>query len=137
MKKISIISWSIFTDEFISHYGDIKRKTFFSQLINIQQKGPIIEDIEQFQKISLKVKKILNYNLLDLFMGTLKENIQHEVHLFEPKSLQQAFNMARKVEKKIMATRRMTSNNYRENHVRSPNLNQPTRLKPQQMDERI
>jgi hypothetical protein len=34
-KKDYIISWSIFTDELIAHYGDIKRNTFFSQLINL------------------------------------------------------------------------------------------------------
>jgi hypothetical protein len=55
-------------------------------------------------------------------MGTLKENIQHEVHLFNPKSLEQAFNMARKVDNKIMATRRVATKNYREHHVTSPKL---------------
>jgi hypothetical protein len=69
-------------------------------------------------------------------MGTLKENIQHEVCLFEPKSLEKAFSMERKVENKNMATRRVATNNYREHHVPSPNLTQPTRLTPQQMDER-
>jgi hypothetical protein len=81
-KKNYIISWSIFMDELISHYGDIKSNTFFSQLINLWQKGPITEHIQQFQNLSLRVKNILEDNLLDLFMGTLKENIQHEVHLF-------------------------------------------------------
>jgi hypothetical protein len=135
-KKDSIISWSIFMDELIAHYGDIKRNTFFSQLINLQQRGPITEHIQQFQKLSLRVKNILEDNLLDLFMGTLKESIQHEVHLFEPKSLEHAFSMERKVESKNMATRRVVTNNYRENHAPSPNLTQPTRLTPQQMDER-
>jgi len=96
-KKSSIISWSIFTDDLISHYGDIKKNTLFSQLINIRQKGPIIEHIQQFQKLGLKVKNIHEGNLLDLFMGTLKENIQNEVCLFELKSLDQDFNMERKV----------------------------------------
>ena len=42
-----------------------------------------------------------------------------------------------KVESKnmTMATRRTTSNNYRENNVPSSNPPQPTRLKPQQMNE--
>jgi hypothetical protein len=35
-----------------------------------------------------------------------------------------------------MDTRRVTTNNYREHHVPSPNLTQPTKLTPQQMDER-
>ena len=73
--------------------------------------------------------------MLDIFMGTLKEIIQHEVCLLEPKFLEHAFSVARKVENKNMATRRVATNNYRENHVPSPNFTQPTRLTPQQMDE--
>jgi hypothetical protein len=68
-------------------------------------------------------------------MGTLKENIQHEACLFEPKSLDQYFNMERKVENKNMLTRRVASNNYRDDHVPYLNLTQLTRLKPQQMDK--
>jgi hypothetical protein len=56
-KKDSIVSWSIFMDELIAHYGDIKRNTFFSQLINLKQRGPITEHIQQFQKLSLKSKE--------------------------------------------------------------------------------
>jgi hypothetical protein len=63
-------------------------------------------------------------------MEILKENIQHEVHLFEPKSLEQDFNMVRKMENKNMATRRVATKNYREHHVHSPNLTQPIRLTP-------
>jgi hypothetical protein len=66
-------------------------------------------------------------------MGNLKENIQHEVHLLEPKPLEQYFNMARKVENKNMATIRAATDNSRDYHVPSP---KPTRLTPQQMDER-
>ena len=51
-KKDSIISWSMFTDELIAPYGDIKSNTFFSQLINLQQKGPITKHIQQFQNLS-------------------------------------------------------------------------------------
>jgi hypothetical protein len=69
-------------------------------------------------------------------MGILKESIQHEVHLFELKSLKHVFSVAKKVESKNIATRRATTNNYREHHVPSPNLTHPTRLTPQQMDER-
>jgi hypothetical protein len=123
-KKIYIISWSIFTDELISCYGDIKINIFSST------KGLVIEHIQQFQKLGLRVKNIHEDNLLDLFMGTLKENIQYELHLFESKSLEKSFSMARKVENKDMATRRVATNNYREHHVPSPDPTQPTRLTP-------
>lgn len=34
-----------------AYYGDIKRNTFFSQLVNLQQNGLIIEHIQQFHRI--------------------------------------------------------------------------------------
>jgi hypothetical protein len=37
-KNNFIISSSIFTNELISHYGDIKSNTLFSQLINLRKK---------------------------------------------------------------------------------------------------
>jgi len=124
-KNNLIIYWSIFTEELIAHYGDIKRNTFFSQFVNIWQKGPFIKHIQKFQKLSLKVKNILEDNLLDLFMGTLKEIIQHEVHFFEPKSLHHTFSIARKVEIKNMATRKLVTNKYRK--IRDPSF-KPTRF---------
>jgi hypothetical protein len=73
-KKDSIISWSISMNELITHYGYIKSNTFLIHLINIRQRGPIIDHIQQFQKPSLGVKNIQEENLLDLIIVTLKEN---------------------------------------------------------------
>ena len=135
-KKESIISWSIFTEEFIANYGDLNRNTFFSQLVNLKQKGSATYHIKQFQQLCLRVKNISKDNLLDLFIGTLKDNIQHEVRLFEPSSLEKAFMMARNVENKNMAvtTRKAFSNTYRENNV--PSSKPPQRLTPLHLDER-
>jgi hypothetical protein len=84
------------------------------------------------------VKNIPNDNLLDLFMGTLKDNIQHELCIIEQTSSEKAFKLARRVESKNMdmATKRFPSNTYKENNVPSSNVFKPTRLTPQQMDER-
>ena len=105
-------------------------------MVNIKQKGSVTEHIKQFQQLSLRVKNILEDNLLDIFIGTLKDNVQHEVCLFEPSSLEKDFMMARKVENKNMAmnTRKAFSNTYRENNVPSPKP--PQRFTPQQLDER-
>ena len=67
------------------------------------------------------MKNISEDNLLDLFIGTLKDKIQHEVHLFEPSSLSNDLMMERKVESKnmVMTTRNTTSNTYIENDVPS------------------
>ena len=69
-------------------------------------------------------------------MGTLNDNVQHELCILEPTSLEKAFKLARRVESKNMAmtTKRFPSNPYRENNAPS-NLPKPTRLTPQQMDE--
>ena len=133
-KKDSIVSWFIFTDELIAHYGDIKSNTF-SPLLNFRQRGPITEYINQFQKLGLRVKNIPKGNLLDFFIGTSKESIQHEVCPFEPKSLENDFSLERKVESKNMDTRRASTNTYREGNVSSSNLTKSIRMMPLQEHE--
>jgi hypothetical protein len=115
----------------IAHYEDTRSNTFFSQLLNLKQKGSVIEHIENFQRLNIKVTYILDEHLIDVFIGNLKDNIQHEVHLWEPKSLENAFKVERNVESKnmAMATRRTNPNIYREN-------NAPYFKTPQQLEER-
>jgi len=48
--------------------------------------------------------------------------------------LEKAFRVVRKVESKIMATRKYTTYNYKYGSVVSPSLPQPTRLTPQQLE---
>ena len=71
-------TWSIVTVEMIAHYEDIKRNTLFSQLINLKQKGLVGEHIEDFQKLNIRVTDIPEEHGIDLFRGTLKDNIQHD-----------------------------------------------------------
>jgi hypothetical protein len=87
--------------------------------------------------LNIKVTYILDEHLIDVFIGTLRDNIQHEVCLWEPNSLENAFRVERNVESKNMAmdTRRTTPNIYQENNVPSSKTPQPTRLTPQQLEE--
>jgi hypothetical protein len=134
----SLVTWTIFMEEMIAHYEDTRRNAFFIQLINLKKKGLVIEKIENFQRLDMKVKDIPDENLIDVFIGTLRDNIQHEVLLWEPKSLENAFRVARNVESKnmAMATRRTNPNIYTENNDPSSKTPQPTRLTPQQLEER-
>ena len=50
--------------------------------------------------------------------------------------MEKALRMARKVESKIMATRNSTPHNYKHESVVSPSLPQPTRVTPQQLEEK-
>ena len=117
-----IVTWSIFMEEMIEHYDDIKEKTLFRQLINLEQKGLVGEHIEDFQKLNIRVTDILEEHRIDVFIDTFKDSIQHEVLLWEPDSLEKAFRLARKIECKIMATRKPTTHNYIYGNVSTPRL---------------
>jgi hypothetical protein len=106
-------------EEMIAHYEYIRRNTFFIQLINLKQKGLVVEYINNFQRLNIKVMNMPDEHLIDVFTGTLKDNIQHDVRLWEPKSLENAFKVARNIQSKNMAmdTRRSTPNIYRDNFL--------------------
>jgi hypothetical protein len=74
--------------------------------------------------------------MIDVFIGTLKDNIQHEVFLWEPKSLENAFRVVRNVESKNMSmdSTRTNPNVYQENIFPSSKPPQPTRLIPHQLE---
>jgi len=95
-----------------------------------------MEHIEDFQKLNVRVKYIPKEHRIDVFIWTLKDNIQHEDLLWEPDSLEKELRLARKMERKIMATRKPTTHNYKEGSVVSPSLPQPTRLTPQKLEEK-
>ena len=51
-------------------------------------------------------------------------------------ALEKEFKLARKIECKIMATRKPTTHIYKYGSVASPRLPQPTRLRPQKLEEK-
>jgi hypothetical protein len=58
----SLVTWTIFTEEMIAHYENTRSNTFFSQLINLKQKGSVTEHIENFQRLNIKVTDIPDEN---------------------------------------------------------------------------
>jgi len=109
-------------EEMTTHYEDIKSNTFSSQLISLKQKGSMMEHIEEFQRLNIRVKYIPKEHRIDVFIETLKDNIHHDVCLWEPDSLEKAFRLARKMERKIMATRKPNTHNYKYGSVVAPTL---------------
>eukprot|EP00253_Pinus_taeda_P014160 PITA_14160 len=49
------------------------------------------EHIEDFQKLNIKVNDIPDKRRIEVFIGNLNDNIQNEVHLWEPDSLEKAY----------------------------------------------
>jgi len=60
------------------------------------------EHIGDFKKLNIRVNDITNKKMVDVFIGALKDNIQHKVHLWEADSLEKAFRLARKIESEII-----------------------------------
>jgi len=50
--------------------------------------------------------------------------------------IKNAFRLARKMESKIMVTKKHTTQNYKDGSVIAPSLPQPIRLTPQQLEEK-
>ena len=121
-------------EEMIAHYEDTNRNTFFSQLINLKHKGSMVEHIEDFQKLIIMVNNIPEEHRIDVFIGTLKDNIQYEIRLWELDTLEKAFRLARKFERKIMETKKPTTHNYKYGSVTTPRLPQIARLTPQKSE---
>ena len=70
----------------IEQYEDTKRNTPFSQFINLKQKGSVMKHIEEFPKLNIMVKDILEEHRIHVFIGTIKDNFQHGVLLWGPDS---------------------------------------------------
>eukprot|EP00253_Pinus_taeda_P036042 PITA_36042 len=51
------------------------------------------EHIEKFQKLNIRENNIPEKQRIDVSIGTLKDKIQHEVHLWKPDSLERAFRL--------------------------------------------
>ena len=96
----------------------------------------MMDNIKDFQKLNIKVIDIPEEDMIDVFIGNLKDNIQHEVHVWEPDSLEKAFRLERKFEYKIMATRKPATHIYKYGSIATPRLPQPTRLTPQKLEEK-
>ena len=54
----------------------------------------------------------------------------------EPYSSEKEIRLERKIECKIMATRKPTTHIYKDGNVTTPRIPQPTRLTPQQLEEK-
>jgi hypothetical protein len=55
-------------EEMIAHYEDTRRNTFFSKLINLKKKRSVTENIENFQRLNIKVTDIPDEHVIDVLI---------------------------------------------------------------------
>ena len=116
-KKGLTVTWSIFTEELQAQYSNSVVENFFSQLAKLQQIGSVKDYIQKFQNLSLRVDTIIEENLNNLFLGGLKDHIQHEVCIFCPSSLNESFILAYRVEENFFIPRKQGDNVTREKRI--------------------
>ena len=61
----------------------------------------MVEHIEDFKKLNIRLTDVPEEHRIDVFIGTLKDNIQLEVRVWEPDSLEKEFKLARKLNVKL------------------------------------
>ena len=113
-KKGLTVSWSIFIEELQEQYRNSVTENFFNQLAKLQKTRSFKDYIQQFQYLSLRVDTITEENLNDLFLGGLKDHIQHEVRMFCPSSINESFILACKLEEKFLISRNLGANVIRD-----------------------
>ena len=57
----------------------------------------MVEHIEDFHKLNIRGTDIPEEDKIDVFIGNLKDNIQHEVKVWESDSLEKTLRLARKI----------------------------------------
>ncbi|KAH9291976.1 hypothetical protein KI387_042841, partial [Taxus chinensis] len=130
------VTWTVFTEELQLHYSSSVSENYFSQLAKLRQTGSVKDYVHQFQNLSLRVENIPEENLNDLFLGGLKDHIEHEVRMFNPLKLSDSIIMARRAEEKVLCSRRPPFINTKDRSISSPSFSRPIRLTPQQMEEK-
>jgi hypothetical protein len=133
-------TWVLLTRDLEPQYGKVWEHDYFSQLTRIKHLGDIEDYNSEFQVLAARVDDISDEHLLEAYMGRLKEDIKHEIFLKHPIKIMDAMQFARHIQAKNKATHKLTIGAYAGSKDRfgvyKTTVPQPTKLTPQQMDER-
>ncbi|XP_050387228.1 uncharacterized protein LOC126803466 [Argentina anserina] len=92
-----------FAAAFLEHYGAGTSMDFQTALSQLQQTTNVNDFILQFTKLSCRAYGWTNAQLLPLFIGGLKPEIQYDVGIMQPQTLALAQRLARMYEAKLAA----------------------------------
>jgi hypothetical protein len=127
-------TWGLFTRDLEEQYGEVWEQDYFSQLT--RQLGDIEEYNLEFLVLATRVDNLSEEHLLEAYMGGLKEYIKHEIFLIKPMSITEAMQNAHHIHAKNKATHKYSVGGRHRFGGHKTTISQPTRLTPQQMDER-
>jgi hypothetical protein len=105
-------TWGLFTRDLEAQYGKVWEHDYFSQLTRIKHLGDIEDYNSEFQVLATRVDDISDEQLLEAYMGGLKEDIKHEIFLRHPTNIMEAMQYAHHIQAKNKATHKSTIGAY-------------------------
>lgn len=99
--------WDNFMDDIIAQYDNVWEADYFSQLTKIRQIGSMMDYTLKHQKLVTRVDGLDAEKMLELYIGGLKDEIWHELQILGPMDITIAIRMAKQIEAKNRAMRKI------------------------------
>jgi hypothetical protein len=100
------ITWPDFVRSLQIRFGKGSYDDPMETLSKLKQEGPLEEYKTQFDTLALKVQHLPEFHKLSCFLGGLKDEIRLPVRMFHPKTLVDAYSLARMQEEYSLTPRR-------------------------------
>jgi hypothetical protein len=103
----SLSSWDEFLRAMKIRFGKGSYDNPMENLTNLKQVGSLEDYKTQFDTLATKVHALPDFHKLSMFLGGLREEIRLPVRMFNPKTLIDAYSLARIQEESVHANRRL------------------------------
>ncbi|XP_062176260.1 uncharacterized protein LOC133881329 [Alnus glutinosa] len=90
-----VTTWPEFIRSMQVRFGRGSYDDPMEKLLKLKQEGPLDDYKTQFDTLALKVQDLLESHKLSCFLGGLKDDIRLPVRMFNPKTLVDAYSLAR------------------------------------------
>jgi hypothetical protein len=104
--------WGLFKRDLEAQYGKVWEQDYFSQLTRIKHLSDIEDYNSKFQVLATRVDDISDEHLLKAYMGTLKQDITHDILLIHPTNIMEAMQHGHRIQAKNNATHKSTIGAY-------------------------
>jgi hypothetical protein len=105
-------TWGLFTRDLEAQYGKDWEQNYFGQLKRIKHLGDIEDYNSEFQVLATRVDDISDEQLLEVYMGGLKEDIKHEFFLRHLANIMEVMQSTRHIQAKNKATHKSIMGAY-------------------------
>jgi hypothetical protein len=102
----SIQSWQDFVRSLQIRFGQGSYDDPMETLSKLKQEGTLEEYKNQFDILALKVQHLPEFHKLSCFLGGLKDELRVPVRMFNPRTLVDAYSLARMQEECVMNSQR-------------------------------